>query len=95
MAEIIARYEAGEPSTALASTFGISRNSVIKLLREADIPIRKQGLTDGQIVKAAQMYADGMSLAKIGAHLGLDHGTVWRQLVKRGVKMRDNHGRER
>jgi hypothetical protein len=38
---------------------------------------------------------EGQSLAQIGAHLGVDHGTVWRQLRKRGVKMRDTHGRER
>jgi hypothetical protein len=94
VAEIVARYEAGEPSTALASTFAINKNSVIKLLREADVPIRKQGLTNDQIAEAVQLYASGQSLAKIGTHLAVDHGAVWRQLRKRGVKMRDSHSRE-
>jgi len=93
VAEIVARYEAGEPSTALAVAFGISKGSVLKLLREAGTQIRNQGLSDDQVAEAAQFYASGHSLAQIGVHLGVDHGTVWRQLRKRGVKMRDTHGR--
>jgi DNA invertase Pin-like site-specific DNA recombinase len=95
VAEIIALYEAGEPSTALAASFNLSKGSVIKILREAGIQIRNQGLTQDQIAKAAQLYRSGYSLAQIAAHLGVDHGTVWRQLRKHGVKMRDTHGQER
>ena len=93
VAQIVERYEAGEPSTTLAAAYGISKGSAIKLLREAGVKIRNQGLTDDQIVEAAMLYRAGLSLAKIGVHLGVDHGTVWRQLRKRGVKMRDTHGR--
>jgi hypothetical protein len=39
--KIIERYKAGEPSTAIANTFNISKGSVIRLLREAGTPIRK------------------------------------------------------
>jgi transposase-like protein len=95
IAQIVGRYQAGESSTSLAATFGISKGSVIRLLRDADVPIRNQGLTDDQIAEAARLYASGQSLAQIGAHLGVDHGTVWRQVRKRGVTIRDTHGRER
>jgi hypothetical protein len=95
VAGIVARYEAGEPSTAIAASFGMSKGSVIRLLREAGVFIRNQGLSDDQIAEAAQHYASGLSLAKIGPKFGVGHGAVWRQLTKRGVKMRDTHGRER
>jgi hypothetical protein len=95
VAEIVARYEAGEPSTAVAASYGLSKGSVIRLLHEAGIPIRRQGLTVEQTSEAARLYESGWSLAKIGAHLCVDHGTVWRALKKRGVKMRDTHRRER
>ncbi|MDO3175911.1 helix-turn-helix domain-containing protein [Mycobacteroides abscessus] len=94
IAEIVARYEAGEPSTALAAAVGISKGSVIRLLRNAGVCIRNQGLSVDQIAEAISLYANGKSLAYIGEHFGVDHGTVWRQLRKRGVKMRDTHGRE-
>jgi hypothetical protein len=65
VAEIVARYEAGEPSTALAIAFGISKGSVIRLLRDAGVTIRNQGLTNDQVTKAAQLYTSGQSLAQI------------------------------
>lgn len=95
IAEIIARYEAGESSPSLATTFSLSKGSIIRLLREADIPIRNQPLTEEQVNEAALMYESGQSLAKIAAHLGVDHTTVRRQLLKYGVRMRDSHGRNR
>jgi transposase-like protein len=93
--KIIEHYKARDPSTAIATTLNISKGSVIRLLRDADVSIRNQGLTDDQIAEAVQLYTSGWSLAAIGTHLGVDHGTVWRQLRKRGMKMRDTHGRER
>jgi len=93
VAEIVARYVAGEPSTAVAAAYNISKGSVIRLLRNAGVPIRNQPLTDDQVSEAVQLYASGNSLAQIGTHLGVDHGAVWRQLRKWGVKMRDTHGR--
>ena len=95
VAEIVARYETGEPSTMIAASLDLSKGSVIRLLRDAGIPIRNQGLSDDQIAEAEQFYASGLSLAKIGSRFGVDHGTVWRALKKQGVKMRDTHGRER
>lgn len=95
VAEIVATYEAGEPSTVIAASYGLSKGSVIRLLRDSGVTIRNQGLTDDQIAEAAQLYALGLSLAKIGARFDVDHGTVWRALKKRGVKMRDTHGQDR
>ena len=95
VAEIVACYEADEPSTAIAASYGLSKGSVIRLLREAGITIRRQGLSDHQVAEAIQLYESGLSLAKIGARFSVDHGTVWRALKKRGVKMRDTHGRDR
>lgn len=95
VAKIVARYEAGEPSTALGAVFGISKGSVVRLLREAGVAIRNQGLTNEQVDEAVRLYKSGLSLAKIGAKFDVDHTTVWQQLKKRGVKMRDTHGRNR
>ena len=78
IAEIVEHYQAGECSTSIATTFNISKGSVIKLLREAGVQIRNQGLTDEQIAEAVRLYESGLSLAKIGAKVGVDHGTVRR-----------------
>ena len=62
--ELVTRYEAGEPSTALAAAFGINKGSVIRVLRDAGITIRNQGLSDDQIAEAARLYTSGLSLER-------------------------------
>jgi hypothetical protein len=93
--EIITEYKNGKSSLVLASDFRISKGSVIRTLRDAGVSIRNRGLSNQRIIEAAQLYESGLSLAKIGAQLGIDHGTVRRHLLKRGIKMRDTHGRAR
>jgi hypothetical protein len=93
---IVTRYEAGEPSTSLMKAFNLSKGSVLKVLREAGATMRNQGLSQEQISEAQRLYEETeWSLARIGEKFNVDHGTVWRQLVKRGVRIRDTHGRER
>jgi IS30 family transposase len=59
------------------------------------VQIRNQGLTEEQIAEAVRLYESGLSLAEVGAKVGVDHGTVRRQLLRHSVTMRDTHGRER
>lgn len=93
--QLIKDYESGKSSQELARRYNLNKGSVIKLLRQAGITIRNQGLTDQKVAEATQLYKSGLSLADIGTRFGVDHGTVWRALKKHGVKMRDTHGRER
>jgi hypothetical protein len=71
--QIVARYEAGEPSTALMQAFGLSKGSVLKVLREAGVAVRNQGLNAEQIDEAQRLYEAGWSLARIGEKLDVDH----------------------
>ena len=93
--KIITQYEAGTSSLRLANQFRISKGSVIRVLRDAGVSIRNQSLSEKQIKQATKLYLSGMSLINIGTQLGFDATTVHRQLFRRGVKMRDTHGRER
>ncbi|MFE3858193.1 hypothetical protein ACFXPN_44550 [Streptomyces griseorubiginosus] len=44
--------------------------------------------------EAERLYAQGMSLARVGERLGVTDCAVRYQLRKRGIRMRDSHGRE-
>lgn len=92
---LIEGYEAGATVYELGDRFGISRQTVGKLLKRRGVTMRRQGLSPEQIDEAVRLYADGWSLARIGERLGVDHGTVWNRLRERGVRMRDTQGRER
>jgi hypothetical protein len=41
-ANIVTFYVSGEPSSTIGALYGLNKNSVIKVLRDAGIPIRRQ-----------------------------------------------------
>jgi IS30 family transposase len=45
-------------------------------------------MSQGEVDIAVELYANGLSLQKIGDQLGWDHNTIYRQLKRRGVVMR-------
>jgi transposase-like protein len=95
VADLRQQYLDGKQAFELAKQFfGIHPTTVTATLKRARVEIRQRGLTDEQIDEAVKLYAEGKSLYRIGDHCGVDHTTVWQQLKKRGVKMRDTHGRE-
>jgi hypothetical protein len=76
VADIVARYEAGETTQQLGTRYGISKTRVGNVLREQGVAIRRQGLSDVQVDEAATLYTAGKSLAWLGAHFDVSHTTV-------------------
>lgn len=93
--QLIAGYEAGATVYELGERFGISRQTVGRILKQREVTMRRQGLAPEKVDEAVSLYESGWSLARIGDHLGVDHTTVWNRLRERGLRMRDTHGRER
>lgn len=88
-ADITARYQQGWSSRRLAETYGVSKASIVNLLREADIPIRYQSLDDSQIKEVIQQYAAGVSLTAVGKVYGVSAETVRNLLKKHSVALRN------
>lgn len=79
----------------VAKGFKINRVTVSKHLERAGVTKRPRSMSDVQIDEAVKDYASGQSVEKIGNKFGFDSTTVLRELRRRGVQMRDTHGRER
>lgn len=92
--KLIAAYEAGATVYQLGRQFGIARQTVSKILHRHGVPMRRAGLTSGQIEEAARLYEGGWSLAQVGMHLEVSSDTVRNRLLERGVRMRPRPGRE-
>lgn len=88
-ADITVRYQQGWSSRRLAETYGLSKTSVVALLREKGIPIRYQGLDDSQIQEIIQHYAAGASLAATGKAYSVSAETIRNLLKKQGVAPRN------
>jgi DNA-directed RNA polymerase specialized sigma24 family protein len=88
IAEMTARYRQGWSSRRLAKVYGVSKTSVVILLRDAGIPIRRQGLGDCQADDVIQRYAAGASLAVIGKAHGVSADTIRKLLIRQGTTLR-------
>lgn len=88
IAEIVAAYKAGTPTTQLMAEHHISKTGILKLLADAGVPMRRQPLTTEQASEAAELYRSGLPLAKVSEQLKLPHESIRRSLFEAGVQMR-------
>jgi hypothetical protein len=86
--ELLDRYLAGEPATALAKEFGIHFATVFSFMRRAGMQTRYRILSDNDIAIAHKMYDTGQSLAVIGEHFGVAQRTVLNAFRRAGVATR-------
>jgi hypothetical protein len=57
--ELLDRYLAGEPGTALAKEFGVHRATAFSFLRRAGVQTRYRILSDEEVAVASNMYEAG------------------------------------
>ena len=87
-AEIVQQYRDGIPTTSLCELHGLGKSTVLKLLAEAGVQMRRQPLSEPEIEAAARLYADGRSLSKVSAELGIAQSSLQLAFKQRGVEVR-------
>lgn len=92
---LITAFQAGATVYELGRRFGIDRQTVSRILKRHGIETRWRTITEEQVDTAVRLYEQGLSLAQVGERLNLRGKSLRVHLLKRGVKMRDSHGRER
>jgi hypothetical protein len=90
--ELVAGYLAGATVYELATQFSVHRHTVSDILERRDISRRYQKLTPEQVDLASALYEGGLSLIKVGEHLGRRAETVRQALVRVGVVIRPRNG---
>lgn len=79
----------------LAKEFSVHRRTVRAVLDRHGVERRQRVLTTTQIDEAICLYQSGLSLAEVGNRYGVEHSTIRKHLIARGIARRDTHGRER
>ncbi|MGV9675437.1 sigma factor-like helix-turn-helix DNA-binding protein [Nocardia sp. NPDC003482] len=85
IAEIAAAYESGASTAELCKRYGLSKGGILKLLREADVKMRQQGMTEAQTRQAVLLYGEGHSYAEIARRLGKARSSVREAVLSQGV----------
>ena len=89
-ADVARLYATGVPVRDICARFNITKDTVIRLRKQAGVPQRQRGLDEPQGDGAEAMYASGTSLKTVATRVGV--GAVRGCLLRRGVKMRKKNG---
>jgi AraC-like DNA-binding protein len=74
--KLMGRYRAGDLLTTLAADYGISRNSVRRLLKARGMTLRSRDLTDQQKADILQLRQQGMIIRDIAKWVGCSYDTA-------------------
>ncbi len=87
--EVARRYEAGDITTQLAKEYRVAKSTIIGILREQNVVVRRQPLTPEQVSEAAHLYEDGLSLSQVARQLGVNQETMRTAILNAGVVLRE------
>lgn len=86
-AQVVARYEAAETSTALATEYRVAKSTILGILRANNAVLRRQPLTTEQVSEAARLCESGVSLSQVAERLSIDQETVRVAILNVGVAL--------
>lgn len=73
---IVARYEAGETTTALAREYAISHSSILRLFSQRGVQTRARGLTPEKEREVLRLRAQGLIIRDVAKRVGCSYDTV-------------------
>ena len=91
---MVGDYESGQPVRQLVRTYAIHRTTVLDHLERRGV-VRRQNvrkMTDDSVLRAAHMYANGVSLVNVGEAFDVNAATIRREFVAAGVGIRPRRG---
>lgn len=93
IAELAAAYESGLSTNKLMRQYDLSKGSVLKLLREAGVKLRNQGIPNEAAAEVTRLYVEQeWSSLRIGDRYGCDGETVRKFLKRHNVQIRPRNG---
>ncbi len=72
-AEVVRRYADGsETSTSLAAECKVAKSTILRILRENSVVVRRQPLSGTQVTEAKRLYKSGLSLSEVAEQMSVN-----------------------
>ena len=92
IAKLVVDYQSGISTNKLMTIYSLSKTSVLKLLRQNGVTMRRQPPTTDQVKRTVALYSSGKSLAAIEEELDVPRESLRRALLDDGVQLRPRGG---
>lgn len=88
--KIIMAYQSGKASYELGTEFNCSKTTIVKLLKQQGITLRKSGRARAKVdsKKVIKMYREMHTIKEIAKSLNVDTQVISRCLKENGIKLR-------
>lgn len=87
-AEIVRKYSEGAAtSTALAEEFKVAKSTILRILRENSVVVRRQPLSGKQVTEAKRLYKSGLSLSEVAEQMSINQETMRVAIINAGVEL--------
>jgi DNA invertase Pin-like site-specific DNA recombinase len=88
LGQVVVEYESGLTVAELQARFGLGKGSVLSVLHEAGVPMRRKPLNPDRVAAVIELYESGLSIREVAAKLGIPKTTVQDALERSSVVMR-------
>jgi hypothetical protein len=85
---LVAEYGAGASTVELQERFGLGKGSVLSILHEAGVKIRRQPMDEQRLEEIKRLYQSGLTIREVAAVLVVPKTTVQDALARLGQAMR-------
>ena len=68
---VVERYRAGESANLLARELGVHRTTIVGHLKRRGVSTRYKIIAEADLAEAVRLYAQGLSLARVGERFGI------------------------
>lgn len=85
IAQVVERYQTGATAAELGAEHGVSKNGILKLLREQGVQIRTKSLPAAVVTQAMHLHKRGVSMRQVSEQLGVSRTALRRNFQKMGV----------
>lgn len=94
IAQVVERYRAGATAAELGAEHGVSKNGMLKLLREQGVQIRGKSLPTAVVNQAKRLHERGVSMRQVAEQLGVSRTALRRNFQKMGWGVRMNYQKQ-
>lgn len=85
IAQVVERYRSGATAAELGAEHGVSKNGMLKLLREQGVQIRTKSLPTAVVTQAKRLHERGVSMRQVSEQLGVSRTALRRNFREMGV----------